>query len=422
MAKKQLLFARVALGAVLLCAILAATAAAWPRVSAIRFEGNRVTRESVMLRELRIAPGDPADPAVIEAGRQAILDLGLFREVTAEQQPADGGVVLVIRVREKFYLLPIPRGDLNSDEDVVYGAQLRWNNVFGLNHTLDTSVERGEFPNDTQREKEDNARIEYRVPYLGASDYGLLTRFDYLDRVNPGTDGRFDETFRRFELQVRRDLRTERPRRGWTLGTGIFYEDQATDGEFAPPSDGHSTALLGVPGYDDLRFNVYSETGQRFGTRIEAAIDGVASDFGYTRTTAAWFGSRAIGETPHQTLHLLAAAGYVSDGPRSRNNFSLGGSGRLRGYESDYVEGDRFGYVAVEYLRPLRWKWLRLLVTAELGAADDDIQGRSDGSPYASIGIGVRIRFPQLVNVEVEAGIALPLIDGDGPRFFAGGN
>ncbi len=49
-----------------------------PPIRDIRFEGNRVTSDRVMLREMVVAVGDPADPARIERSRQAIQDLTLF--------------------------------------------------------------------------------------------------------------------------------------------------------------------------------------------------------------------------------------------------------------------------------------------------------------------------------------------------------
>src|SRR5688572_27811084 len=76
-----------------------------PRIIEIRLIGNEKTRDKVILRELDLAPGDIADPAAIEDGRQAVLDLGLFREVKATTHDVDGGVVLELAVREKYHLL-----------------------------------------------------------------------------------------------------------------------------------------------------------------------------------------------------------------------------------------------------------------------------------------------------------------------------
>ena len=44
-----------------------------------------------MLREMPIRVGDPADPQVLEASRQGLLDLGLFKRVELRQEPVPGG-------------------------------------------------------------------------------------------------------------------------------------------------------------------------------------------------------------------------------------------------------------------------------------------------------------------------------------------
>lgn len=396
----------------------------WPRIAEVRFEGNRVTREITLRRELALVEGDAADPAAIAAGRQAVLDLGLFREVEARTEPrTDGQVDLVYRVRERRYLLPIPRLDASSDRDVSWGAQLRWSNVWGLNHRLDAVIEQGDFPEDERRREERRARVTYEAPYLISGRYDLAVDVEHLDRVTPRAGREFDETIRRAEVLIADDRRSGRPRAGWIVGGGLLLQDQESFGEFAPPSDGRSTALVGVAAFRDQRFHVYSETGRRLDLRLETAVNGFGSDYSYTRASAGFFDSTALGAIDeHHTLHWLASAGTVIGGRESRNEFGLGGSGTLRGYESDFVQGNRYYYGAVEYLRPIRWDWLRLFVTAEVGGADDDIDGTADGKPYASIGIGVRVRLPWFVNIEFEAGIAQPLIDGDGARFFAGGN
>ena len=350
------------------------------------------------------------------------MDLGLFREVTLATAPGTAGVVLVVTLREKRYLIAYPRLDGSSDEDFSYGAEVRWANVAGLNHRLNAYYEQGDFPNDRDRESNRKARIGYVAPYLGDSPLSLGARLEHEEQRTLAEDGDFDETFDRAEFILTRDRTRGRPRTGWILGGGLYWQDQSTDGEFAPPPDGNATAGVFVAGYDDLRYGLYSEAGRRFATRVEAAFDGVGSDYGYTKATAGWFDARAIGATPDQNLQFLAQGGWVGGGTDTRNDFSLGGSSRLRGYDSDFVQGNRYYYGAVEYLRPLRWRWMRLLLVAEAGGADDDFRGEADGTPYASLGLGVRVRLTWFVDLEIEAGFAVPLRGGDGIRFFAGSN
>ena len=87
-----------------------------------------------------------------------------------------------------------------------------------------------------------------------------------------------------------------------------------------------------------------------------------------------------------------------------------------RMHEVDYkIIGEDLQFVEIE-LDPSE------AAVAEAGGADDDFRGEADGSPYASLGLGVRVRLTWFVDIEIEAGFAVPLRDGDGVRFFAGAN
>lgn len=401
-----------------------------PRIVEIRLVGNEKTKEKVILRELGLTLGDLADPVEIERARQAVQDLGLFRSVEATTVPVGAGVALELKMREKYFLLPIPRLDANSDHDVNYGLQLRWDNIRGLNHALNMVVEKGEFPEERDRRKETSLQVRYRAPHIFDSPYELRTRMQRIDRETPlidpisheVTEETFDETLDQFELALARDMRTGRPRSGWIVGGGLGWQRQGTSGELAPPAYGRALSAIATADFDDLRYHLYSETGTRLSLRVEVASAALASDYDYTRTTANYFHSRQFGSTPHQTFDLAGSAGVLTDGPHDRNEFSLGGSGRMRGYDSDYFEGNRYYYGTIEYLRPVRWDWLRLLVFAEMGGTGDDREGMRDDSPYFDVGIGVRVRLTWFVRVEIELGWAYPLGGGDGPNFFAGGH
>ncbi len=397
-----------------------AEAAPWPAVTGVSVEGNRVTREHVILREMALAPGDPADPARIEDSRQAILDLGLFREVAIETVPQPHGVALRIVLDERRFVLPIPRIETSSDRDVSYGGQLRWSNVGGRDHSLHLTLERGRFPEDRLREREEGGRISYSAPYFMGSDYRVSASVERIERQTPSPDGGYDQTLERAQLLAVRDFTRSRPRHGWRAGGGVYVQQQSTSGPFAPPPDGTATALVGIADYTDLRYRVFSEEGRRMGARVEWAAAGTG-DYGYRQFFAHAADYRAIGRRDHESLHLLAEAGFREEGPRSRNAYFLGGSSRLRGYPSQYLGGERFYRLSVEYLRPLRWEWLRLLAVAELGGTGDDVERRSPSGVHGSVGVGLRIRLSRFVDAEVEFGIAWPLRGGEGLQVFAGG-
>jgi|GEM_PF-3661266 len=393
-----------------------------PAIVRIEFEGNRVTRESVLLRELDLAPGDRADPGRIEGGLQAIRDLGLFREVGAEQVEAPGGVVLQVRMREKRYLLVLPRVDVDDELDYSYGVQLKRANLFGLNHSIDLLADTGRYDADRLRQREDRLRLTWDAPWL-FGNHGLNTSLEHSDRLAPVDQGDYREEIQRVQVLLTRDFRDSRPRAGWVGGAGLFHRSQQTRGPDAPPDDGRANAVVGWGRYDDVRFHIYSETGSSLDMRVELAHEGWLSDYGYRRIDVTHIDRLAIGQREHQNLNFIASVAWMGGGPRRRDAFDLGGATRLRGYESDYIQGQRMAYAGVEYLRPLfGHDWWRLLAVAEVGATGGSVEGARSGGPYASIAVGTRIRLPWFVNVELELGVAQPLRDGDGPRIFLRGN
>lgn len=165
--RTRLLVQLIALGLALPAIAQEGTTEPERRITAIRITGNDTTQERVIRRELALGVGDVATAQALADTRQAIQDLGLFRRVVVEEVVEGDQVLLVVAVREKRYLLPIPRLDGNSDGDYSYGAQLRWSNLWGLNHRMVAYVEQGEINSEADRDRERSARVSYTAPYIG---------------------------------------------------------------------------------------------------------------------------------------------------------------------------------------------------------------------------------------------------------------
>lgn len=384
----------------------------------IAFEGNDTTRPVTMLREMTLRVGERADPARVEASRQAVLDLGLFKSVTVREEPVDGGVRLVFVVRERYYILPTPRLDAKSDGSNSYGAQLRWSNFLGLNHALRAtwqSADRG------QRNvgRESSWSLGYTAPFVGDRDTGFTLGLGYATRPVTGTLGGYEESFRSVSAGLTRRLAGDGPAsQGWSAAAGLTWLRQDTAGAAAPAPYGEAvTPSLGI-GWRELHYRVYSEEGGRFGARVESTVAELASDYDLLRLTAGGARYLPVGATPHQTLHLFASAGTLHGGPPATEAFALGGASSLRGYDRNFVEGDAYWLAGVELARPLLRDWLRVVVILEAGNAWPDAGDASLGSVYSSLGIGLRLRLTNFVDFEVEAGWAIPLDGGPG-RYFA---
>ncbi|HSW11640.1 MAG TPA: BamA/TamA family outer membrane protein [Solimonas sp.] len=389
-------------------------------VRAIRFEGNEVTQPRTMLREMVIAPGDLADPARIERSRQAVQDLGLFKSVSVREEPVNGGVDLVFKVRERWYLLPIPRLDAKATGEYSYGGQVRWNNVWGLDHTLRLTYER----EDRQKQGvglETSYNFGYSAPQVFDSRYSVGIGAGHTRRPRILPDGRsYEEQLQNIGVGISRSLSEGPPSQGWSVSAGLLWQDQDTSGVNAIAPYGMATAPeLGLR-YRDLHLRIYSEEGISYGGKLQFAVDGWAADYGYSELTAGYAQYIPVGSTEYQTLHLFAELGLRSDGPPLNDAFTLGGNSLLRGYEKDFLEGDAVYRVAAEFARPVFRRWLRWVLIAEAGSVFEEPDDIRFGRVYTSVGAALRVRFSTFVNLEIEAGVALPVGDDGGLRFFAG--
>lgn len=403
----------------------AATSAesAAPVVVGIEFSGNRVTQPRVMLRELSFAAGDAVDPAQIEASRQAIQNLGLFRSVEVERVAAQGGDIVIFTVEEKLYLLPFPRLDAKDSGEYAYGMQMRWTNLFGLNHDLRAFWEFRD-RKEAGVGGETAYAIDYGAPQIFDSRYSLGAGAAYSTRPverDGEVVGDYQETFRSAQAQVSRSLSQGSANQGWRVGGGLGWLEQSTEGADAEPAYGTATSVLLSAGYRDVQFRRYSEVGQVFGVNAAVATEGWNSDYHQLTYRLGWRRFIPVGERVHQNVNLGAEAGMRHGGPPDNDAFELGGSSNLRGYDNDFLEGDAYYRVSAEFLRPLRWNALRALAIMEAGNVFEQPGDASVDRVYTSLGLGVRLRVDWFVDVELDLGYAIPLGGGgDGGRVFVG--
>lgn len=403
--------------------LLAQTQQALP-IREIEFRGNEVTLPQVMLREISIAPGQPADDAAIETSRQSVQNLGLFRSVIATQEPVDGGVRVVFTVREKWYLLPYPRLSANTDGQNAIGAELRWNNIGGRNESLRALVSSAD-RKDEGRGRQLSFLASYRIPFILDSPYTLdVSGSHAATPVESEIDGlpQYDETIDEADVLVSRKFGMfGSASQGWNAGAGLLWRREDTSGIGAPDPYGDAYAVQARIGFKDIQDRVFSETGTRFSVGFETADQHVLSDYSYSRVTLDFKKSIALGSLPHQTLEWGFEAGNANGGPRDKTwDFSLGGANGLRGYERNRFQGDFYYLVNASYLRPLYWDWLRLVAGVEAGNVYKDADQINTEIRW-SFNLGLRVRLTHLVNVEFEAGIALPM-DNDSGRIYGSRN
>ncbi len=403
----------------------ATQASAPPVIREIVFRGNEVTQPRTMLREMPVHVGDPADPALIEASRQGVQDLGLFRSVDAGLEPVEGGVRLVIKVKEKIFILPFPRADASSDGGYAYGAQLRWDNVWGLNHTFTPYFEKrqpSEGDNDPEkRGLQTRTQLRYFAPFV-YDTYSVALAGGYF-KTPYLTPLRYEQESTFASLALQRKISDGRNSQGWAAATSLAWNEEVHSGPDAPTdplsaAKGHALSLGAVLSYRDLHFNPYSDEGVTWGVDVSSATEGVASDYAFTSYGGSYYRYLTVGKTPYQNLNLQFEARARHDGVYGGDFYAIGGVETVRGFEPETAKGDAYYAASIEYLRPVFRRSIRVLAVLDAANAFEAPGDASLDKVYLSAGVGVRVRFQAFVAFELELGMAWPL-NGGSPRVFA---
>jgi outer membrane protein assembly factor BamA len=378
-----------------------------------------------MLREMPIKVGDPAEPALVEASRQGVQDLGLFRSVTSLLEKVDGGVRLVLVVKEKHYILPFPRADASSDGGYAYGAQLRWDNVWGLNHTFTPYFEKRQ-PSEGEDDPEKRGvqtrtQMRYYAPFAyDKFSVGVAAGYFKTPYLEPL---RYEQEATFASLSVQRKISAGGNSQGWTATTTLNWNEETHTGPDAPTdpqavAKGHATSLGAGLSYRDMHFNPYSDEGVSWGVDALSARDGVASDYAFTGYGGDYNRYLSVGTLPHQSLNLQFEMRARHDGSYGGDFYAIGGVETVRGFEPETAKGDAFYAASIEYLRPVFRRSIRALVVLDAANAFAAPGDASFDKVYVSAGLGVRVRFQAFVAFELELGMAWPL-NGGPPRVFA---
>ena len=163
-------------------------------VNRIIITGNKLTRNSIILRELSFKKGDVISesllPKVIQKDQQKLFNLRLFNTATITPLDLGNGLIdFLIEVDERWYTFPVPIFQLsdrnfnewweNYDHDfsrVNYGVKLYQYNMFGRNQTLTLTAQFG-----FQR----RFQLMYKIPYITNNQKaGLIFEMDYIEAKN----------------------------------------------------------------------------------------------------------------------------------------------------------------------------------------------------------------------------------------------
>lgn len=419
------LAAQVACAAAKVQAPRAATKArfAHARIVAIRFLGNKVTRASILRQQMWIHVGDPVSARLIARSRQAILNLDLFQSVRTRLRAVPGGDVLTIIVRERYYILPIPRLSRDANGDISYGGELRWDNVAGLNESLDIVYQTTHtFNGSTVR----SGSVNYDYPRIVGTPYSFSASFsrnvspdNFL--INGPGQAYYNYQSTAAAFTVSRFLRRDEPSTGWQAGLGMSSE-QTEYGLLSgtPPyySNLRRIDITGFIGYSRVHDHIYSRSGYAFGYNWALGLRALGSQHNQSASRFFYEAYIPMGAPRHE-LDMRVELG-LSNGYHN-NVYFLGGADTMRGYAYDSLAGKAMVLGNIQYLAPLfgskPWRWAIFSDVGNTYASDSAIDL---GDLGVDVGFGLRYTLNAFVHVTLRLDYGYALTTGHRKLYGAG--
>ena len=407
-------------------------------ITRIEFAGNRVTQPRILHQEMVIKEGDIADPVKIERSRQLIMDLGLFKSVRVIQEPLDDGVLVRFLIKEKYYILPTPKLNRDDENHFTLGAEIKLDNVAGLNQQLKLKYETDDAKTSFPDQKIDTYSFSYNYPRMFGSPWSLSTELEQINSPVEVVAGQplnstislYKKMGRSGSVQALRWLDPLTPSRGWQLGGGLvsrhnsynFVNVKSNPNPNPVPNPVPDDALvIGVSllgQYTNVRDYLYSRSGKEYGYKGEIGSRTLGSDSRYTRHELFFRKFSLLAGRPHENIDFQARLGLSSGDmfPGETTSYSLGGVRSLRGHDSGSITGDAFAVLNVEYLRPLFGYYpLRGVLFYDIGNAYEKNTKIDLGSVKWDVGVGLRYRLKSFVKIDLRVDAAYVYGYGDQP-------
>lgn len=394
-------------------------------IQAIEFHGNKVTRRQILLQEMLVQVGDVADPVLIERSRQAIMNLGLFKSVHSDIERREDGVVVRFHVKEKYYLLPVPK--LNRDEynNISYGAEITADNLFGLNQQMKLRYETEDAETVTEGELV-NYLLAYTYPRVLGGAWSLGAEATLIRQPVESLPSVYESESWSGAFRLSRWLNLRGPSRGWLIGSGLVWRQNSYEHRSGPVLNTYiGASAVGVPlnvQYTDVDDYLFSRGGRDYGYIGELGAPVLGSDSHYNRHEFYYRRYIVLPNRQHQNIDLQAKLGLASGEmfPGEAHAYSLGGSRSMRAYERGTINGNAYVLLNVQYLFPLfNYYPLRFAVFADIGNAYPSNTEMHLGKVLWDVGLGFRLRLKSFVKIDLRVDVAWNPETGD-TQVFAG--
>jgi outer membrane protein insertion porin family len=374
-------------------------------VTAVRFEGNRVTREYVIARELETRSGDAFHYATLAADLQRLENLGLFAETSVVPEADGDGVRLVVHVREMPAIIPLPSFIYTEENGFSYGAALSAMNLTGRGISLSA---RAYFGGTNQR------WVRLTHPWIAGNHVSV----DFFggERERADISNGFDEDSWEFTPGVGAWLGKHGRLRG---SVSLFRMESDVAGKtLDPDNEDRFVRVSGSLGYDTRD----SWRDPRHGWKNELEIIGTGGDGSFWTLNLDLRRYQPTGSRQHLLVSnlLTLQSGTVGQDVPVYLTYYLGGANTIRGYDlealgptlngkSQLLTTAEYNFKLLDLARRDLFKWsfsvgMELALFADAGIAWNDSEEFGWKRYRGGLGAGLRLLVPGSEQVRLDFG------------------
>jgi len=361
-------------------------------------KGNTKTKDRVIIREMRMKPGDPFNAKKARRSMQRVYNLGFFDDVNMKLNPGieQNSVVLEVDVVEKRTGNFTVGAGYSSSDGFIGMVGIGDRNFRGIGDAINLTFEFSGDDTDNH-----GYTFSYRRPWLDKKETAVTFRlynrtYRYYDYNSNGdkveefmrkyTGGEF--TFSRPVSEVSTNYITLRRREDRYIKH--YSELDRSTPKYADWRDANFglTNSLILEHVTDTRDNVfYPMKGNKLS--LTADIAGFGGKFKYQKYTLEENYYIKAGHA--QVLALRGMYGYGNGTIPEYSQYRIGGQNTIRGYRDEQFRGNHMWLGTVEYRFPVFSKVNGALFTDFGGTW---ASGWSPSNTYSSVGFGLSINTP----------------------------
>lgn len=369
-------------------------------------KGNDKTKDYVIIREMRIKPGEVFDSKKARRSMQRVYNLGFFEDVSVKILPGQqdsNNIIMELTVIEKRTGSFGVGAGYSSEDGLLGMISVGDTNFRGTGDSVKAMYEFGGEDGD-----DSGYSISYTKPWLD-------------DKETTGTFRIYDRKFEYDDYNNYGDLieTYDKKNKGYELSFGRPMDEYTTnylgfkinETEYRSHEDGPydrhdrtdwldnnfgETRSIVASQVHDTRDNIFYPT-EGIRTSLSLEYAGLGGDFDYTKFTGSAQRYYKVGHA--QVIALRGSVGYANEDLPEAALFEVGGQTSVRGYRDGQFSGNKMVMGTLEYRFPVANKIQGALFTDVGDAWGGKNWGawssiEDDLNLHAGVGLGVQMQTP----------------------------